>query len=125
MRGHARLPDDIGTHFAVRPPRHPIVGTIAPEFRLGDGIRLGELMRDGRGIVLDFTGDRALRAATNGWAGRIDYLTGPVRDNLGFHALLIRPDGTVAWASAGAPDTDAFVQSATRWFGCPDRRSTG
>jgi hypothetical protein len=26
----------------------------------------------------------------------------------------IRPDGIVACASAGAPDTDAFVQSATR-----------
>ena len=104
---------------------HPIVGTTAPEFRLADGIRLGELMRAGRGIVLDFTGHRTLRAAAYGWEGRVEYLTGAVRNDLGLHALLIRPDGIVAWASPGAPDTDTFVQSATRWFGSPDRHSTG
>jgi hypothetical protein len=83
------------------------------------------LIHEGRGIVLDFTGHRTLRDAAVGWEGRIDYLTGAVRNDLSLHALLIRPDGIVAWASAGAPDTDAFMQSATRWFGCPDRRSAG
>lgn len=104
---------------------HPIVGTTAPEFRLADGSRLGELIREGCGIVLDFTGHRALRDAADGWAGRIHYLTGPARNDLGLDALLIRPDGVVAWASAGAPDMGMFMEAATRWFGRPDRRSSG
>jgi 2-polyprenyl-6-methoxyphenol hydroxylase-like FAD-dependent oxidoreductase len=104
---------------------HPIVGTTAPEFQLAAGGRLGELIRTGRGIVLDFSGRQTLRDAVDGWEGRIDYLTGPARNDLGFDALLIRPDGIVAWASAGAPDMDMFVRAATRWFGRPDHRSSG
>jgi len=105
--------------------RHPIVGTTAPEFRLASGTRLGELMREGRGIVLDVPGHRTLRDAADGWEGRIDYLTGALRNDLGLHAVLIRPDGIVVWASAGVPDTDAFAQSATRWFGHPNRGGIG
>lgn len=104
---------------------HPIVGTTAPEFRMADGTRLGELIREGRGIVLDFSDRQTLRDNVKGWEGRIDYLTGAVRNDLGLHALLIPPDGVVAWATAGAPDTDTFVQSATRWFGRPNNCSTG
>jgi 2-polyprenyl-6-methoxyphenol hydroxylase-like FAD-dependent oxidoreductase len=104
---------------------HSIVGTTAPEFQLADGGRLGELIRKGHGIVLDFSGRQTLRDTVNGWEGRIDYLTGPARNDLGLDALLIRPDGIVAWASAGAPDMDMFVRTATRWFGRPEVRSIG
>jgi len=52
-------------------------------------------------------------------------LTGALRNDLGLHAVLIRPDGIVVWASAGVPDTDAFAQSATRWFGHPNRGGIG
>ncbi|MGW4898447.1 aromatic-ring hydroxylase C-terminal domain-containing protein [Kitasatospora sp. NPDC004240] len=45
-------------------------------------------------------------------------LPGPVRDDLGLTALLIRPDGIVAWAD-DHPDTEAFQQAATRWLGHP------
>ncbi|MDV3130302.1 FAD-dependent oxidoreductase [Mycobacterium sp. 21AC1] len=103
---------------------HPIVGTSAPDFQLADGRRLGDLIRGGRGIVLDVHG-QTLRNAVNGWEGRIDYRPGPVRDDLGFHSLLIRPDGIVAWASGGDPDTEVFLQTATRWFGLPSGHGVG
>ncbi len=35
-------------------------------------------------------------------------------------ALLIRPDGYVAWAAApGCPDTDGLRRALTTWFGAP------
>ncbi|MFE2586089.1 FAD-dependent monooxygenase [Streptomyces sp. NPDC059378] len=95
------------------------VGRSAPDFRFEDGTRLGELLRQGRAVVLDFSTDRALQAAAKGWAGRIHYAAGPVRNDLGLAAALIRPDGIVAWAGESAPDREAFEQAAARWLGAP------
>lgn len=41
--------------------RPAIVRTIASEIRPVDGSRLGELLREGCGVVLDFAGHRTLR----------------------------------------------------------------
>jgi hypothetical protein len=70
-------------------------------------------------VVLDFSGIGVLRAAAEGWQGRIRYASGPVRDDLGLEALLVRPDGVVAWAAEHVPDRDAFEEVAARWFGSP------
>jgi hypothetical protein len=70
-------------------------------------------------------GPQMLRDAMKGCEGRIDYLTDPVRNDLGSRARLKRPDGIVVWASAGDPDTEMFRQTATRWFGRPKYRSNG
>ncbi|MFI5520007.1 FAD-dependent monooxygenase [Streptomyces platensis] len=97
----------------------PFIGCSAPDFRFEDGTRLGELLRHGRGVVLDFSTGRALEAAAKGWESRIHYAAGPARNDIGLGAALIRPDGVVAWASEPAPDRDAFEQAATQWFGRP------
>lgn len=94
----------------------PLVGRTAPDFRFRDGTRLGDLLRDGQGVVLDFTADQRLRETATAWQG-LRYAAGPVRNDLGFSALLIRPDGVVAWT--GDPDADAFERAANRWFGEP------
>ncbi|MFJ2868059.1 FAD-dependent oxidoreductase [Kitasatospora sp. NPDC087314] len=96
----------------------PLVGRSAPDFRFTDGTRLGELLRQGQGVLLDFSHDRALQTAAKGWQGRIHYAAGPVHDDLGLTALFIRPDGIVAWADDHA-DSNAFQQAATRWLGHP------
>ncbi|MEV0555614.1 FAD-dependent monooxygenase [Streptomyces sp. NPDC050597] len=98
---------------------HPLVGRNAPDLRLEDGPRLGDLMQDGRGVVLDFSIDRALRDSATGWENRILYAAGPARNDLGVGAVLVRPDGTVAWAGDRSPDPEAFEQAACRWFGAP------
>ncbi|MFI8279580.1 FAD-dependent oxidoreductase [Streptomyces sp. NPDC085929] len=99
---------------------HPLVGRNAPDLRLEDGTRLGDLMRDGRGVALDFSTDQSLRGAAMGWESRIRYAAGPARNDLGLGAVLVRPDGTVAWAGDRGPDREAFERAAGRWFGDPD-----
>lgn len=94
---------------------HPLAGRNAPDLRLRDGTRLGELMQDGRGLLLDFSG--GLGDAAAGWEGRIRCVTGAARNDLGLSAVLIRPDGTVAWAVDGTPDRDVFERTAGQWFG--------
>lgn len=95
---------------------HPLVGCTAPEFRFEDGTRLGDLLRQGQGVLLDFRTDDQLQRAAKNWEGRIQYAAGPARNDLGFTAVLVRPDGVVAWAAGQDLDPGTFEQAATRWF---------
>jgi 2-polyprenyl-6-methoxyphenol hydroxylase-like FAD-dependent oxidoreductase len=94
---------------------HPLVGGTAPDFRFEDGTRLGDLLRQGQGVLLDFRGDHTLQLAAKNWENRIRYATGPVHNDLGCTAVLVRPDGIVAWADGEAPDAGTFEQAATTW----------
>lgn len=96
---------------------HPLVGRSAPDFELADGTRLGERLRTGQGLLLDFDPDASLQAFASRWAGRIAYVASDARDRLGLSTLLIRPDGFVAWAADAAPDLEEAVQAASHWFG--------
>ncbi|SFK43711.1 FAD-dependent monooxygenase [Amycolatopsis sacchari] len=96
----------------------PLVGRTAPDFRFRDDTRLGDLLRDGQGVVLDFTNDHRLRDTTTAWKG-LRYAAGPVSNDLRFGALLIRPDGVVAWTGDHTPDPEALTRAAHRWFGEP------
>lgn len=93
---------------------HPLVGRAAPDFRLQDGSRLGDLMRDGRALVLDFSVDQLLRDAAQARAD-LRYAAGTAKNDLGLGAVLVRPDGIVAWA--GDPDPATFDAAVSRWLG--------
>ena len=54
--------------------------------------RLYELMHGGRGLLLDQTG----RLLVAGWAERVDHIV-DVSKELDVPAVLLRPDGHVAW----------------------------
>jgi 2-polyprenyl-6-methoxyphenol hydroxylase-like FAD-dependent oxidoreductase len=99
---------------------HPLVGRSAPDFELIDGTRLGELLRTGKGLLLDFGARSQLESLAGRWRGRIAYVASEITDRLGLSALLVRPDGVVAWASDAAADPDQVAQAASRWFGEPD-----
>ncbi|WP_329432931.1 FAD-dependent monooxygenase [Streptomyces sp. NBC_01280] len=127
---HQLLSTTDGTTFAYRQTTglfnrydlnspHPLVGTSAPDFHFEDGTRLGDLLRQGHGVLLDFRGDQALRRAVKNRQDHIQYATGQARDDLGFTAVLVRPDGVVAWAGGEDLDLEAFERAATMWFGAP------
>ncbi|NEV01097.1 FAD-dependent monooxygenase [Bradyrhizobium uaiense] len=99
---------------------HPLVGRSAPDFALACGMMLGELLRDGRGLLLDFEPRSPLQALGDRWRGRVDYVASDARDRLGLSAVLVRPDGVVAWAADTAPQLEDAAQAMSRWFGEPD-----
>ena len=98
---------------------HPLVGHSAPDFKLEDGNRLGDLLQDGRGLLLDFTASESLSALCDGRQDRLGYVTSHAKDEKGLAALLVRPDGFVAWATDANLDRTAAEQSVQRWFGSP------
>jgi 2-polyprenyl-6-methoxyphenol hydroxylase-like FAD-dependent oxidoreductase len=99
---------------------HPLVGRSAPDFELVDGTKLGELLRTGRGLLLDFDARSPLRVLANRWRDRITYVASDARDRLGLSALLVRPDGFIAWAAEATANHDEAAQAAEQWFGQPE-----
>jgi hypothetical protein len=95
------------------------VGRSAPDFELADGRRLGELFRAEKGLLLDFDPKAPLKALAERWGGRITYVASDVGDRLDLTALLVRPDGVVAWVSEEEPRIEEAAQAASRWFGEP------
>ncbi|RJS22687.1 FAD-dependent oxidoreductase [Corallococcus sp. H22C18031201] len=93
---------------------HPLVGRSCPDFELDDGTRFGALLRGGQGVLLDF--DRRLGGLEGQWGSRVKYVARDAKARLGASALLVRPDGFVAWASDGAATPEEVVQAASRWF---------
>jgi hypothetical protein len=96
---------------------HPLVGRSAPDFELADGTKLGELLRNGKGLLLDFDARSPLRALADRWSDRISYVASDARDRLGLNAVLLRPDGVVAWAGEAAFNHEEIFETASRWFG--------
>jgi rifampicin monooxygenase len=71
--------------------------------------RLYELTREGRGLLLDQTGGLSVE----GWADRIDYVSA-VSAELDVPAVLLRPDGHVAWIGEDQNDLRHHLPT---WFG--------
>ena len=97
---------------------HPLVGHSVPNFGLEDGTGIGELMHDGQGILLDFDMNASLETLASEYGDRIRYISGSVNDRLAVSAVLIRPDGIIAWASDNDPDCSQLQKAAARWFVC-------
>jgi len=98
---------------------HPLVGRSVPDFALANGTKVGTLLRQGKGLWLDFAAHAPWRALASQWRDRVTYVASDVEDSLGVRAVLVRPDGVVAWVADadGHCDRENAVRAATRWFG--------
>jgi rifampicin monooxygenase len=89
---------------------HELLGRRMRDLTLKRG-RLYELTRRGRGLLLDRTGGLSVA----GWADRVDHVV-DVSEELDVPAVLLRPDGHVAWAGDDQRD---LLGPLARWFGAP------
>ena len=138
--------DDVNRHLRamltaldVRYPvdgDHLLAGRRVPDagLKTSDGAtRVHELLHAGRPVLLDLRGSAAVAAVAGRWADRVDLVEARSEDD---HwpvpvvgevsapaALLIRPDGHVAWAAAAGArlGTSALRAALTTWFGPPLR----
>ncbi len=105
---------------------HPLLGRRMPQVELTVGERRRtsrELLHSARGVLLDFEDNARLRARAAGWADRVDIVTAdpaeltPASGLHGTSAVLVRPDGYVAWAAPGSHHD--LPMALERWFGKP------
>ncbi|MFJ8078308.1 rifampin monooxygenase [Streptomyces sp. NPDC096176] len=87
---------------------HELLGRRMRDVALKKG-RLYELMHGGRGLLLDQTG----RLSVAGWADRVDHVV-DVSEELDVPAVLLRPDGHVAWVGEDQQD---LLGRLPQWFG--------
>jgi hypothetical protein len=97
--------------------RHPDL----PLETAGGGTRIAELMRAARGVLLDLSPDFEVAGAVAGRAGPVSVVIArSVAQPAPAAALLIRPDGYVAWAHRYQPRVQerllfAVMQTRARW----------
>jgi hypothetical protein len=95
---------------------HPLTGRSVPNFTFEDGTTIGGLMRNGKGILLDLNMNASLKALAGKYDDQLRYISATVKDLTGVSALLIRPDGIVAWAARHATDCSGAQNAAACWF---------
>ncbi|MFC9896440.1 rifampin monooxygenase [Nocardia sp. NPDC127579] len=89
-------------------PGPALLGRRLRDIPVGSG-RLFEILRGGKGLLLDRTG--GLSAA--GWSDRVERVVDPAAE-VDAPAVLLRPDGYVAWLGDEQAELDAHLR---RWFG--------
>ncbi len=110
------------------PGDHPLIGRRLPNIELAyrpgtaGALMAFQLLHQARGVVIDLADDALMRGVTARWADRVGTITarpcpaggpGPLD---GARAVLVRPDGYVAWAGC---EEAGLAGALARWFGNP------
>lgn len=95
---------------------HPLSGLMVPDLEFDDGRRVADTLHDARAVLVDASGGAASQVAAE-WADRVAAVSAELA--AGPAAILIRPDGYVAWAADEFEPADAarLRTALTRWFG--------
>ncbi|MBT2386570.1 FAD-dependent monooxygenase [Streptomyces sp. ISL-11] len=105
---------------------HPLLGRRMPRLELVGADRKTtstDLLHAGRAVLLDLQDNPRLRERAAPWSDRIDIVTAApygLQEDHPLHgtaALLIRPDGYIAWAAPGSHHD--LPMALERWFGKP------
>lgn len=133
----AAMMNGLDIHYDLAPgvgPGHPLLGRRMPdlEVRTARGtVRVYTLLHEGRGVLLNLG---TAITGTSGWSHRVDVVEAQYLEADGTfelpvigmvdapHAVLIRPDGYVAWV--GDSTTTGLNGALQNWFG-PPRYSGG
>ncbi|WP_149829888.1 FAD-dependent monooxygenase [Streptomyces tailanensis] len=115
----AGMVSGLDIRYDVGPGDHPLLGQRLPRtpLALPDGGRVTsmELLHPARGVLLLLGPDHSRTAVAEGWKDRVDVVTARLANDpevsklSGTDALLVRPDGYVAWTSA-----DGDLETALR-----------
>jgi hypothetical protein len=116
-------------HYTMGAPEaeaHRLVGRWVPDFAVASAAgtqRIAELARDGRPLLVDLTesGDVAAALTETDIRDHLTVAVGRPVGEIAATAVLVRPDGYVAWASSQArPDPDELRELRRvlkHWFG--------
>ena len=119
----AGMLSNLGIRYDLAKGDHPLLGRRMPPGTAltladGAGVRVAELLRTGRGLLLTtHDADARVARAADGLADRVEVVTGVWATAPGapLDAVLVRPDGYVAWTSPGTADD--LAEALERWFG--------
>jgi 2-polyprenyl-6-methoxyphenol hydroxylase-like FAD-dependent oxidoreductase len=110
--------------YAMGANMHPLAGHWVPDFAVACASgtqRIAELARTGRPVLVDLTDDGVVAATVTDVEGQLAVAAGRPVGEIAATAVLVRPDGYVAWASSHPqPQPDElreFRSVLTRWFG--------
>jgi 3-(3-hydroxy-phenyl)propionate hydroxylase len=110
---------------------HPLVGRRMPDLDLGTKLgplRVFALLHNARPVLLNFGAPGAYESALSAWADRVQLIDaaydgpwelpvlGRVEDPA---AVLVRPDGHVAWVTSESASRKGLADALTTWFGEP------
>jgi 2-polyprenyl-6-methoxyphenol hydroxylase-like FAD-dependent oxidoreductase len=106
-------------HYEIGSGTHPLIGLHMPDLPGTE-----EAMLLPRPVLFVRRGGTGLHAAVDGWVDRVDIR--PLNASTDLAALLVRPDGYVAWAvddDVETEDLDELRRTLIRWFGAPRNRT--
>jgi bifunctional hydroxylase/dehydrase len=101
---------------------HELLGRRLPPLVLHTAAGAGtttELLHAGQGILLDLAGDPALAGAVASHKDRVVAVSATAESGVlaDLAAVLVRPDGHVAWVAPDGAGTDGLQAALERWFG--------
>jgi 2-polyprenyl-6-methoxyphenol hydroxylase-like FAD-dependent oxidoreductase len=122
----AEIVTGIGTRYAVGAGGHPLLGRLLPNMALETtfGPRtLAGLLTPGRGVLLALAERPDLKLPRRGWGGRLEIVGARAAESRELDAVLVRPDGHVAWLAPrnSDPKPGPLRAALARWFGAPIR----